>query len=45
MKCDYTCSNHNFLVLPKKKVATKGMIIKGVLNIEFSKSNNLHGWS
>jgi len=27
----------------KKKVVTKGVIIKGVLNIEFSKSNNLLG--
>jgi hypothetical protein len=31
MECDYACLNHNSLMSQKKKkVITKGMIIKGV---------------
>ncbi len=30
MECDYTHSNHNSLVSPKKNVITKGVIIKEV---------------
>jgi hypothetical protein len=36
MECDYTHLNHNLLLSPKKKVVTRGVIIKGVYCIQIT---------